>query len=51
LSQNIFARIVDEENLEKAYRKSLKGGNKYNSESDGFFAERDLQPEKVKAKV
>ena len=36
MSQNIFARIVDEENLEKAYRKSLKGGNKYNSEAMVF---------------
>lgn len=33
MSQNIFDRIVDENNIEKAYRKSLRGGNKYNTEA------------------
>ena len=33
LSNNLFARITDEENLGKAYRQSLKGGNKYSSEA------------------
>jgi RNA-directed DNA polymerase len=36
LSQNTFEKIIDKENLEKAYRKSLKGKNKYNVEAIKF---------------
>ena len=36
MSQNLFDRIVDEENIEKAYRKSLKGDTKYTKEAIEF---------------
>ncbi len=33
MSHSIFDRITDENNIERAYRKALKGGNKYTEEA------------------
>ncbi|MCC5911306.1 MAG: RNA-dependent DNA polymerase [Clostridiaceae bacterium] len=33
MSETLFTKIVDIENMEKAYKKSLKGGEKYNKEA------------------
>ena len=48
MSQNIFDKIVDEDNMYRAYRKALKGNNKYTLEAIEFSFDETYNLQKLR---